>query len=127
MSRLDWRQVVPALLLGCLLGIWGGHWLSRTAHARMMRRGTDAERTLKRLSSELKLDEQQQAAFKAVLESYQGKVKALHEEHSRRFEELRASMRGDLVKLLDPAQQKSFADIQSRWDSHRKTWALASK
>ena len=120
--RVDWRQVVPALLLGCLLGLWGGHWLSRAAYGRMLRQGSDTQRLLNKFSSELKLDAGQQEAVKAVLESYRAQMKALHEGHAKRFGEIRASMHGDVAKLLNPEQLKRFQDMQARWDARRKNW-----
>jgi len=120
--RLDWRQVVPALLLGCLIGIWGGAWLHRAGLRHMRTDATDTQRLLNKFNSELKLDAGQQDAVKAVLESYRTQMKALHEEHSKRFGEIRASMRNDIAKLLTPEQLKRFQDIQSRWDAHHKDW-----
>jgi len=81
---------------------------------------TDTQRLLNKFNSELKLDAGQQDAVKAVLESYRTQMKALHEEHSKRFGEIRASMRNDIAKLLTPEQLKRFQDIQSRWDAHHK-------
>ena len=120
--RLDWKQIAPALLLGCLIGIWGGAWLHRAGLRHMRTDATDTQRLLNKFNSELKLDAGQQDAVKAVLESYRTQMKALHEEHSKRFGEIRASMRNDIAKLLNPEQLKRFQDIQSRWDAHHKDW-----
>jgi hypothetical protein len=120
--RVDWRQIVPALLLGCLIGIWGGAWLHRAALHHMRTRVSDTQQLLDRVNAELKLDAGQQVVVKAVLESYRTQMKTLHEENIKHIEEIRASMRGDLAKLLNPEQQKRFQDLQARWDSRHKNW-----
>jgi hypothetical protein len=108
--------------LGCLIGLWGGAWLHRAALHHMRTRASDTQKLLDRVTAELKLDAGQQVAVKAVLESYRSRMKALHEENSKRFEEIRASMRGDLAKLLNPEQQRRFQDLQTRWDARHKNW-----
>ena len=120
--RLDWKQIVPALLLGCLIGIWGGAWLHRMGLRHMRANASDTQCLLDKFNSELKLDAGQQGAVKGVLESYRTQMKALHEEHSKRFGEIRASMRADIAKLLNPEQLKRFQGIQSRWDARHKNW-----
>lgn len=120
--RLDWKQIVPALLLGCLIGIWGGAWLHRMGLRHMRTDASDTQRLLIKFSSELKLEAGQQDAVKAVLESYRTQMKALHEDHAKRFEEIRTSMRNDIAKLLSPEQVKRFQAIQARWDAHHKDW-----
>jgi Spy/CpxP family protein refolding chaperone len=77
---------------------------------------------LDKFNSELKLDASQQDAVKAVLGSYRTQMKALHEDHAKRFGEIRAAMRADIAKLLTPEQLKRFQGIQSRWDAHHKNW-----
>jgi hypothetical protein len=88
-----------------------------------MRSGaSDTQKLLDRVNAELKLDSGQQVAVRAVLESYRNRMKTLHEENSKRFEDTRASMRADLAKLLNPEQQKRFEDLQARWDARHKNW-----
>jgi len=120
--RLDWRQTIPALLLGCMLGLWAGHWVTRAAHERMLRRGPDTQRLLKKFNAELKLDAKQQEAVKAVLESHSERMKALHEESLKHLEETRVSLRQDMARILDPEQQKKFQDMQARWNARHKNW-----
>lgn len=120
--RLDWRQVVPALLLGCIIGLWAGAWMHRAALRHTRAGASDTQRLLAKFNAELKLDAGQQETVRAVWESYRTQMKALHEDSFRRFEEIRASMRGDLAKLLNPKQQKRFQDMQARWDGRRKNW-----
>jgi hypothetical protein len=108
--------------LGCLIGLWGGAWLHRAAlhHARTC--ASDTQKSLAKLSAELKLDAGQKEAVRAVLESYRAQMKALHDGSSKRFEEIRASMRSDVAKLLNPEQQLRFQDMQARWDARHKNW-----
>ena len=122
--RIDWRQAVPALLLGALLGLWAGHWISRSAHEKLLSRGPDTEHVLRKFTAELALDAKQQQDFKTVLESYRGRLQALHEDSAKRFDEVRLSMRADLSKLLSPDQQKRFQEMQARWEARHKSWAL---
>lgn len=124
--RVDWRQVIPALLIGCLVGLWGGAWLHRTSLRHTRTGFSDTQKLLDRFNAELKLDAGQQDAVRAILESYRSQMKTLHEDSSKRFEEIRAAMRGDISKLLNPDQLKRFQDIQGRWDSRHKNWKDAS-
>ena len=120
--KLDWKQVLPALLLGCLIGLWAGAWMHRAALRHMRADMSDTQRLLDRFNAELKLDAGQKEAVKSILESYRAQMKALHEDSFKRFGEIRASMRGDISRLLNPEQLKRFQDIQSRWDARHKNW-----
>ncbi len=110
--NLQWKQIVPALLIGCLLGLWAGFLLPKiSGHWR--RNGLGTERLLNKFSKELSLDNAQRDAVKAVLESYSGKIKSFHEE-------IRASMNADIARLLSPEQQKKFEDLRTRWETRHK-------
>ncbi|MDD5630241.1 MAG: hypothetical protein PHU21_14335 [Elusimicrobia bacterium] len=113
--RLDWRQVVPAVLVGCLLGLWTGAALE---HRRPPKPST--ERMLSRFSRDLALDPGQRDSLKAVLESYGPKFDALHEDAETRFSALRDSMHAEIAQLLKPEQAERFQKMQARWDSRHK-------
>ena len=115
-----WKQIVPALLVGILLGLWAGALLPKAALWCRHQRGSDADRLLNTIGAELKLDAGQKDAVKAVLETYRSQTKALHQETTAKFTQIRASMRQDVDKLLNPEQQKKFQEIQSHWDARRQ-------
>jgi hypothetical protein len=83
---------------------------------------SDTQKLLAKFNAELKLDAGQQDAVRAVLDSYRIRMKTLHDDGFKRFDDIRASMRGDVAKLLNPEQQKRFQDMQARWDARHKNW-----
>lgn len=110
--NLKWKQIIPALLIGCLVGLWAGFFLPKIG--RHWHNGPDTERVLNRFTKELTLDAGQRDAVKVVLESYEGKIKSFHKD-------IRASMNTDISHLLSPEQQKKFTDLQARWEArHNK-------
>lgn len=113
--RLDWKQIVPALLLGCLLGIWTGAFLGHRRHS-----PPSTEKLLDRFSKDLRLEAGQREALRTVMESYRGRFDSLHADTEARLAEIRAAMNGEIVKLLQPEQQKKFQEMQARWEAHHK-------
>ena len=124
--KLEWKQIIPAVLIGCLLGLWAGAWLPTASLRRLRCGGPQTQRLLSSFNQELQLDARQQEAVKAVLESYREKTKSLHRDTAARFLEIRASMRGDVERLLTPEQRKKFQDLPARWDAQHKNWKEAS-
>jgi Spy/CpxP family protein refolding chaperone len=114
----DWKQIVPALLIGCLLGLWTGTLLGHRRHA-----APGAERTINKFSRDLGLDTAQRDSLKAIMESYRGKFDSLHADTTVRLSEIRAAMNEDIAKLLRPDQQQRFQDMQTRWDARHKNRA----
>lgn len=108
--RFDWKQVLPALLLGCLLGFWTGAILG---HRRAPR---GPERMLDKFSRELRLEAGQRDSVKTVLETFRPRFDAQNE----RLLELRMDMNKEIAKLLDPEQQKRFQEMQARWEARHK-------
>lgn len=119
--NLNWRQVFPAFLIGCLLGACIGVWHQRAAFHRFWREGPNTQRLLDKFGRELKLDARQREDVKAVLERKREKTKALRQEMSSKFKEIRLSMRGDIEKLLSPEQKERFQRMQARWEARRKS------
>jgi hypothetical protein len=113
--NLNWKQIVPALLVGCLIGFWTGAFLAHRRHA-----PPSTEKMLSKFSKDLSLDAVQKDSLKAVLESYSGRFDALHEDAETRLSEIRGAMNGDIAKLLRPEQQKKFQEMQSHWGSRHK-------
>jgi len=114
--RPDWKQIVPALLLGCLLGLWTGAFLGHRRHL-----PPSPDKMLSRFSKELRLEAGQREALRAVMESYRGRFDSLHAEAEARLSELRQAMNGEIAKQLDAGQQKKFQEMQARWETRHKT------
>lgn len=110
--RLDWKQIVPALLVGCLLGFWGGALLG---HRRPPPPKTD--RMLEKFSAELRLDPDQKAALKIILEQQIPRFSALRTRTDEELKEMRSSMNKEIDKLLKPEQQARFQELQARWET----------
>ena len=108
--RLDWKQIVPALLLGSLLGLWAGAFLG---HRRPPR---GPERMLDKFSRELRLEIGQRDSVKAVLEAFRPRFDTQND----RLLELRTDMNKEITKLLNPEQQKRFQDMQARWEARHQ-------
>ena len=126
--KLEWKQVIPALLIGCIVGLLAGSGLHHAvAFWRIRHGGPSTEQLLEKFTKALKLDARQEEGVRAVLETYRGKTQSLHQELSSRFKDIRTSMRADIEKLLTPEQQKRFQEMQSRWDSHHRNWEAAPR
>ncbi|MFA6004260.1 MAG: periplasmic heavy metal sensor [Elusimicrobiota bacterium] len=118
--KIAWKQVVAALLVGCILGVAGGAVLSRVAFRRMHRSAPDPERMVKKLTFELGLDAQQQAGIRKIMESRRDSFKAMHKAANAKFQELRTAMDADIERLLKPEQQQKFRELQARWEARHK-------
>lgn len=113
--RLDWKQILPALLVGCLAGFWAGALLGHR------RPPPKTDRMLDKFSRELRLEAGQEESVKTILERYRPKFDALHGETDARLLELRTAMNSELDKLLQPEQQARFKELQTRWEArHQK-------
>ncbi len=110
--NLQYKQIVPALLIGCLLGLWAGFFLPRIS-GHWHHSGLDTERLLNKFTKELQLDANQKDAAKEILESYSARIKTFHEE-------IRASMHSDISHLLSAEQQQKFDDLMKRWEARHK-------
>jgi Spy/CpxP family protein refolding chaperone len=108
--RLDWKQILPALLAGCLLGFWTGALLP---HRRAPR---GADRMLDKFSRELRLEAGQRDSLKAVLEGYRPKFDALNEQMLA----LRRDMNLEISKFLTTEQGKRFQELQARWEARHQ-------
>lgn len=112
--RLDWKQILPALLVGCLAGFWAGALLGHR------RPPAKTDRMLDRFSRELRLAAGQRESVKTVLEGYRPEFDALHDETDARLLALRTAMNSELDKLLQPEQQARFKELQARWEARHQ-------
>lgn len=118
--RPAWRQVVPALLIGCLIGAAAGSWCQRLTFRNFWKHGPDSQRLLSKFSRELSLDAGQKDAVKALLDAQHPKVMALHREMSAKMVSLRRETRESMRTLLNPDQQKKLDAMSARWEARHK-------
>lgn len=113
--RLNWKQILPALLIGCLAGFWGNTLLRSIGHRRPS--APNVENMLEKFSAELRLDPGQKAALKIVLEQQVPRFSAMRTRTDEELKQMRSSMNGEIDKLLKPEQQKLFQQMQARWET----------
>lgn len=116
--RLDWKQILPALLIGCLAGFWGNTLLRSIGHRRPS--APNVENMLEKFSAELSLDPSQKTALKIVLEQQVPRFSALRTRTDEELKEIRSSMNGEIDKLLKPEQQARFQELQARWEARHQ-------
>ncbi len=72
-----------------------------------------------RLQEDLALQPAQRESVKVILERRQTAMQELWREAAPRFDTLRAQIRGEIMGLLDEAQQARFQELIARSDSAR--------
>ena len=75
---------------------------------------------LDRLTRTLDLTPVQQDSVKAVLDRYSPPMDSLMSEIRPRLDTLRAAMRTEITRFLDPRQQKEYEAMQQKRDQERK-------
>ncbi len=75
---------------------------------------------LDRLTHTLDLTPVQQDSVKAVLDRYTPAMDSLMSEIRPRLDTVRAAMRADITRFLDPRQQKEYEVMQQKRDQERK-------
>lgn len=117
--RLEWRQVVPALLIGLALGAGLGRW----AHWRHHGGGSPERRygrMVERFSRALDLTPDQRDRVESILETKRQRIRALRAETRPRFEEIRRSTKEEIRKVLTPEQAERFARLEEKWARMRQ-------
>ncbi len=111
--KFDWRQALPALALGLVLGAALGRW----AHWRHHPRDPQARhaRMVERFNRALDLSDQQKPKVSAILETKRRKLDALRTEAHPRFEEIRRSAKEDIRKILTQDQLPKFEKLEAEW------------
>lgn len=120
MSRIQWRQVVIAFLLGSIL----------TAAICQVRRDrwtrpdpkTRYERMLEKFNRTLKLTGDQKIKVAAIFETQRQKIDALREETSPRFEAVRQSASVEIRQLLTEEQKLKFDEMEKKHAEMRRRW-----
>lgn len=118
--KINWNQVLISLFLGLLTGFGLGSWQGRDFFRRDGSPERRYERLLKRFNSKLKLTVEQKTSVGTILDNKRKKIELMRAEAKPRFEELRATTRAEIRKVLTPEQQEKFDVMQSRWESRRK-------
>lgn len=75
---------------------------------------------LDRLTKNLHLTRVQQDSVKAVLDRYSPAMDSLMSEIRPRLDTVRAAMRTEITRFLDPKQQKEYEAMQQKRDQERK-------
>ena len=115
-----WRLVLPAVLVGLLLGVWIGSRIERAAIRRMRREGPRPERVLKMLRRELKLRDYQAQALRVLLAAKRPAFQAIRRDEEARMAALRSEIDKELSPLLDEAQTRKMEEFRMRWEKRMK-------
>ncbi len=115
--KAPFKEIIIALLIGGLVG-----WFAATRSFERPMHGRHGQ-LIEKFSRELHLTPAQKDQVSVVLESKRAQFKALREEMSPRFEQLRASSQKEIEKILTPDQIPAFKKMEERWQSRRQKWA----
>ncbi|MEK7859596.1 MAG: hypothetical protein AAB320_10705 [Elusimicrobiota bacterium] len=116
------RSFAAVFFLGLVLGGLIGAWCQRSALRHSRQRPFNAERVFKRFDRELKFDEEQKSAVKAIIHGHGVKLDALQGETAAAFDAVRQALRAEIkAQLKDPEQLKRFAAMEARWEARRVT------
>ncbi|MBN2122748.1 MAG: Spy/CpxP family protein refolding chaperone [Deltaproteobacteria bacterium] len=113
--------IVLVFVLGGLAGSFGTHLYSKHRFERF--RKDPAERRaffLKKLTDDLRLTDSQQRDFRAIIEETDTQVHAAFQEHRREIDALMEKGFSLMKGKLDPAQQKSLAELRRKFEERRK-------
>jgi Spy/CpxP family protein refolding chaperone len=108
--------LIATFVLGAAVGAAAFAYGSRTAPQPQGR----AAWYLDRLTRNLDLTPMQQDSVKAVLDRYTPAMDSLMNEIRPRLDTVRAAMRTEITRFLDPKQQKEYEAMQQKRDQERK-------
>ncbi len=108
--------LVATFVLGAAVGAAATAFASRTPPPPQGR----AAGYLDRLTRTLDLTRAQQDSVKVVLERYTPAMDSLMNEIRPRLDTVRAAMRTEITRFLDPKQQKEYLEMQQKRDQERK-------
>jgi len=111
-----------SLCLTLIVGMGAGVAVDRLLLDRDGRDGDRRERgdrLVTRLTRELQLTSEQQAAVEAALVSNRERARQFWDESQTAFETLRKEFRQEIRALLNPEQQERFDDMEQREDERR--------
>jgi Spy/CpxP family protein refolding chaperone len=108
--------LIATFAIGAAVGAAAMAYTSRTAPQPQGR----AAWYLDRLTRNLDLTTMQQDSVKAVLDRYTPAMDSLMSEIRPRLDTVRAAMRTEITRFLDPKQQKEYEAMQQKRDQERK-------
>lgn len=119
-----WLVVVGVFLLGGVTGasLDSLYRLRASGDARHERGGgrrENKERVFEKMKSELNLTEQQGTEIRAIIDQSREEYRALRNEVSPRYNEVRARARTRIRALLNPEQQQRFDAENAERDARR--------
>lgn len=122
--KLEWKQVVIALILGVALGTFGAlRYTQSDFHAGWKNPEKFHQRIMERFTSKLKLTSDQQQKMSEILESTRSRMDALRQEAFPKFRQIRESSKAEIRALLTPEQQIKFdamaAEREARFEKRR--------
>ena len=122
--KLNWNQVVIALLIGLATGIAYGQWHAREHLHEHWKHGNMREHMLERFDRKLHLTPEQKKQVTAIFDAKHPQMVALQAEMKPKFEALRNSTQAEIRKILNPDQQKKLdemnAKMKERWKEHER-------
>lgn len=122
MNNISWKQVLFSLLIGLFVGflLGGARRGGREYHAM----DTDAhfKKMVRRFSSKLDLNAEQEKIVAQILQAKREKIAALRAEVKPRFDEIRQTAKDEIKKVLNSDQQKKLdimdEKMSRRWGRH---------
>jgi Spy/CpxP family protein refolding chaperone len=114
--------IVAVLLIGCLLGVAGYHFLGRglQKHSAV----SDTQRTQShagRLTGRLQLTKEQEAQLNAILEDSRRQINAGRTELESKLQDIRAKTNERIAAILNDEQKEKFKQLLSEADSHGRS------
>jgi len=110
--------ILAVLLIGCLLGIGGYHFIGRgfQKHPTV----SDTQRTqshTERLASRLQLTKEQESQLHAILEDSRRQINAGRTELESKMQTIRAKVNERIAAILNDEQRRKFQQILSEAES----------
>ena len=122
--KLDWKQIIVALILGIVLGALGTlRCMPFGSHGFLKNPEKMHRHMMEQFTSKLRLTPDQQQKISAILDDTRTKISLLRGEVHPKFEEIRNISKTQIRELLTSDQQKKFdvmsAEMDVRFRKHR--------
>ena len=113
--------LLAAMLIGVCVGFFSYDAVirARIRHFSQIP-GNMPEHITQRLTERLKLDAGQQAAVRAIVESYDARLQETREQNRATLDALFAGMRGEIAVHLTPEQQAEHAKLVAELEQRRQ-------
>lgn len=110
--------IAAAFVAGAAVGVAASITLQHRDRDRERERGPRLS-YIDRLDRELQLTPEQRDSVVAILRRHDATTKEIWQESRRRFEEVRARLRADIMQVLNQAQRERYQAFTARSDSLR--------